>query len=69
MSLAKCILSQNVRRVRVCVRLSLPARNHKAPSAVRVFLLGRADGVNGRHVGGWLIGGDGGHLAGALWIL
>jgi hypothetical protein len=33
MSLAKCILSQNVRRVRVCKRHLLPARDRKAPEA------------------------------------
>jgi hypothetical protein len=34
MSLAKCILSQNVRRVQVCKRHLLPARDRKAPDAV-----------------------------------
>mgnify|MGYP003527379434 CR=1 FL=1 len=33
MPLAKCILSQNVRRVRVCKRHLLPARDRKAPDA------------------------------------
>jgi uncharacterized protein YydD (DUF2326 family) len=31
MSLAKSILSQNVRRVRVCMRHLLPTRDRKAP--------------------------------------
>lgn len=45
MTLAKCILSQNVRRVRVCKRHLLPARDRKVPEAARagcswrVFLL------------------------------
>ena len=32
MTLAKCILSQNVRRVRVCKRHLFPARNRKVPN-------------------------------------
>ena len=46
MTLAKCILSQNVRRVRVCKRHLLPARDREVPDAAddatswRVFQLG-----------------------------
>ncbi len=41
MSLAKCILSQNVRRVRVCKRHFLPARDQKAPGSCACRILGR----------------------------
>jgi hypothetical protein len=45
MSLAKCILSQNVRRVRVCKRHLLPARDRKAPERMRCHFHGGCFGM------------------------
>ena len=69
MSLAKFILSQNVRRVRVCLRLAFSARNRKAPERMDVLLLGRVVvvDVSGKFVR--MLDGDGFHFAGLLWIL
>jgi hypothetical protein len=41
MPLAKCILSHNVRRVRVCKRHLLPARDRKVPDAAGDLILWR----------------------------
>jgi hypothetical protein len=70
MSLAKCILSQNVRRVRVCMRLPLPARNLKAPGRFDSYFSWRMFVFHGSVVVAVrVVVGAGVHFAGLLWSL